>query len=198
MTAIARGMEMRVPRLKRLTRDEVDAEQVAMFDALAGGPPPGAGKWYHGIGPDGGLEGPSNARLRSPIGRTDQEYGESLRRHTVLTDRMRELVVLTVAYAQNSAFELHAHEEIGRSVGLTDEQLSALAAAVLPDGLDQNESLAVRCARALVDGGDLDDPLYEEAITSLGERALYEIVLFVGYYSQLALQLRVFRVVPPG
>ncbi len=187
-----------MPRLKRLTRDELDAEQVEMFDALAGGPPPGAGKWYHGIGPDGGLEGPSNARLRSPIGRTDQQYGESLRRHTIMTDRTRELVVLAVAYAEDSAFELHAHEEIGRSVGLTDEQLSALATASLPDGLDPKESLAVRCAQALVGDGDLDDPLYEEALTSLGERMLYEIVLFVGYYSQLAMQLRVFQVVPPG
>ena len=207
-----------MPRLRRLRRHELDPEQQELFDVLAAraaatseateapwlyASGPGMTKIYHGVGPDGGLEGPSNARVRSPyIGRADQEFGEALRRCTVMTERMRELVILVVAHTVDSAFERYAHEDIGRAVGVTEAELAALAAGAVPDGLAPDEAVAVRCARALVGNGrfgdgDLDDDLYAEAAATLGDRIVYELVLFVGHYMQIALQLRVFRIGAP-
>jgi 4-carboxymuconolactone decarboxylase len=54
-------------------------------------------------------------------------------------------------------------------------------------------------ARALAADGDLTAPMYAEATASLGRGAVVELVTLVGYYTALALQLRVFRVgVPEG
>src|SRR5712664_4057565 len=116
-------------RLQRLTRPELDDAQREFFDALATRTASAPGKIYHGVGPDGGLDGPSNARLRSPIiGGADQDYGEAVRKCSVLSDRMRELAILVVAYFVDCAYELFAHERIGRAVGLSDRQLAALSA----------------------------------------------------------------------
>ena len=46
---------------------------------------------------------------------------------------------------------------------------------------------------ALLDG-DLDDELWDEASAALGADGVFELTVLVGYYSTLALQLRVFRV----
>jgi hypothetical protein len=42
--------------------------------------------------------------------------------------------------------------------------------------------------------GDLDDALWAEASAAIGEQVMFELTTLVGYYSTLALQLRVFRV----
>ncbi|MFC4114909.1 hypothetical protein [Nonomuraea zeae] len=55
---------------------------------------------------------------------------------------------------------------------------------------DPLEAAVVAVARALVTKGDLDDEEY----AVLGERALFELTTLVGYYTTLALQLRVYRV----
>ncbi|GAA2856902.1 hypothetical protein GCM10020220_052670 [Nonomuraea rubra] len=91
---------------------------------------------------------------------------------------------------QDSAFERAAHEPIARELGFTEEQLQALRDGS-PLALDDPaESAVLRVARALVAKGDLDEGEY----AVLGERELFELTTLVGYYSTLALQLRVFRV----
>ena len=42
--------------------------------------------------------------------------------------------------------------------------------------------------------GDLDEGLWEEASGCSRRRAVFELSALVGYYSTLALQLRIFRV----
>ena len=58
------------------------------------------------------------------------------------------------------------------------------------------ESLVGRTVLALLDG-DVGDCAWYEAEHLLGQRAVFELVTLVGYYSTLALQLRVFRVDTP-
>ena len=50
-----------------------------------------------------------------------------------------------------------------------------------------------RSAVALLDG-DLSDESWEAASAVLGVEGVFELTALVGYYSTLALQLRVFRV----
>ena len=44
--------------------------------------------------------------------------------------------------------------------------------------------------------GDLDDELWRIASEAIGAEVVFELTTLVGYYSTLALQLRVFRVAP--
>jgi 4-carboxymuconolactone decarboxylase len=185
-------------RLTRMARETLDEQQAALFDRIAGSQRAGQKTRMPRVGPDNALEGPFNALLLSPrFGAAMQDLSAQVRYASTLTDRCREIAILTVAAAWHSAYEQSAHEDIGRAVGLDDDELAALAAGTPYEFADDIELTVARTVRALADDHDLDDEQYAAAVAALGERTLFELIVLVGYYSQLALQLRVFRVVPP-
>ncbi|GAA3581709.1 carboxymuconolactone decarboxylase family protein [Nonomuraea rosea] len=173
-------------RLRRTPPHQLSPEARALYEKITSGP---RGRFM--VDPAGGLTGPFNAMLLSPpVGDPLQELGAAIRYRSSLTDRARELAILVVAGHQDSAFEQAAHEPIARDLGVTEEQLQTLRAGSPPALADPAEAAVVAVARALVAKGDLDDEEY----AVLGERALFELTTLVGYYTTLALQLRVFRV----
>ncbi|MEV0379173.1 carboxymuconolactone decarboxylase family protein [Nonomuraea sp. NPDC050643] len=173
-------------RLRRTPPHELDPEARALYDRITAGPRGG-----FMVDPEGGLTGPFNAMLLSPpVGDPLQELGAAIRYRSTLTDRARELAILVVAGHRDSAFEQAAHEPIARGLGFTEEQLQALRDGTPPALSDAGEAAVYAVARALVTAGDLDD----EGYGALGERELFELTTLVGYYTTLALQLRVFRV----
>jgi 4-carboxymuconolactone decarboxylase len=184
-------------RLRRFARDSLTAEQRALYDEIVGSQRPGQQTPRPRVGPDTALEGPFNARLLNPaIGHAFQQIADAVRYQSTLTDRIRELVILVVAAAWESTYVQYAHEEMGRSAGLTDAELTAVAHGGVPD-VEEHERAAITVARALVAHSDLSDDEYAEAVSELGERKLFEVLALVGLYTQTALQLRVFRVIPP-
>src|SRR5690242_19605325 len=121
-------------RLARLPRHTLDADQRELFDQIAGGERADQKPRFPRVGPDGALEGPFNAMLLSPAtGRALQALGAQVRYHSVLSDRCRELAILSVAAAWDSAYERYAHEDIGRAVGLTPEEIAAVRAGADPE-----------------------------------------------------------------
>ena len=187
-------------RLAVLSSDEMTTEQVDLYREILGGP--------RGQGPRavllssgaGGLAGPFNAMLYAPpVGHALQELGAAIRFRTELTPRIREMAILVVAQAWDSAYERDSHELLGRDAGLTDAEIKALRAGEDPGLADKQEQVAYSVVRALTGPrADLDDQEYDTAVAVLGERALVELSTLVGYYVTLALQMRIFRVGGPG
>ena len=186
-------------RLAPLHPDQLDDEQRAVYDAITGGPRAAGPRYFPLTDPQGRLHGPFDAMLRSPrVGGALQDLGSALRYGTALPARLREILILAVAAAEDSPFERFAHEAVGRGVGLSDEELAAIRDGTGLTG-DPVEALALHAARSLLEDGDLDDRTYADLLESLGERGVFELTTLVGYYRLLALQLRVFRVpVPEG
>jgi 4-carboxymuconolactone decarboxylase len=186
-------------RLTRQPRGTLDGDAAVLFDRIAGSEKPGQKPRLPRVGPDDALEGPFNAMLLSPkLGMAMQDLGAQVRFGSTLTDRCREIAILTTASAWGSAYESYAHTDIGRAVGLTDAEIAALADGTVFDFADPVELAVARTALALAREQDLDDERYAAAVTALGDRTLFELVVLVGYYAQAALQLRVFRVLPPA
>ncbi|TDC05127.1 carboxymuconolactone decarboxylase family protein [Nonomuraea longispora] len=172
-------------RLRRTPPHDLTPHARALYDKITAGP-----RGTFMVDPEGGLTGPFNAMLRSPpVGDALQELGAAVRYRTVLSDRARELAILVVAGHHDSAFERAAHEPIARDLGFTDDQLQALRDGS-PLSLPEDEQAVLDVARALVARGDLDDDEYAK----LEESVVFELTTLVGYYTTLALQLRVFRV----
>jgi 4-carboxymuconolactone decarboxylase len=136
-----------------------------------------------------------------PVGHALQELGAAIRFRTELAPRIREMAILVVAQAWDSAYERASHEPIGREAGLTDEEIEALRGGADPGFADKQEQAAYAVVRALTgldpNTADLDDEQYDTAVAALGERALVELSTLVGYYATLALQMRIFRVAGP-
>jgi 4-carboxymuconolactone decarboxylase len=190
-------------RLAVLSSDEMTPGQKDLYREILSGP--------RGQGPRavplasgaGGLAGPFNAMLYAPpVGHALQELGAAIRFRSELPPRIREMAILAVAQAWDSAYERASHEPIGREAGLTDEEIEALRGGADPGFADKQEQAAYAVVRALTgldpNTADLDDEQYDTAVAALGERALVELSTLVGYYATLALQMRIFRVPAPA
>lgn len=185
------------PRLAKLRPEQLDDEQRAVYDAIAGGPRAQGPQLFRLRDDDGGLEGPFNAFLLQPqLGLALQEVGSAVRYRTAMSDRAREIAILVVSQHWDSSFERYAHEAVGRHVGLTEGELAALGEQRY-DALPADERLVAETTQRLCSDGDLDDTAYAEAVAGLGASGLFELLTLVGYYATLALQLRVFRVTAP-
>jgi 4-carboxymuconolactone decarboxylase len=186
-------------RLPVLSSDEMTDGQRDLYREILRGP--------RGQGPRaillasgaGGLAGPFNAMLYAPpVGHALQGLGVAIRFRTQLAPRVREMAILVVAQAWDSAYERESHEPIGRDAGLTEAEIEALRAGTDPGFAEKKEQVSYSVVRALTGpGADLDDEEYDTAVNVLGEQALVELTSLVGYYATLALQLRVFRVPAP-
>lgn len=179
-------------RLHWFTPDELDGQQRAFYDRLLAGPRDKKGV----VDEAGRLIGAFNARLLDPlVGTAIQELGAALRFGTVLSDRQREIAILTVAQAERCSYEWNAHAEVGRRVGLTEAELEALRTGRGPGPeASAEDRLTWQIVRSLVTAGDLSDAEYHQAVQVLGEPALFALVSLTGHYRHTALAIRVWRV----
>lgn len=180
-------------RLRPLPPEALDADQRALYDAIAHGPRAQGPQHFPLLDDDGALRGPFNAMLLSPaLGSALQDVGAAIRFGGSLPPRARELAILVVARHWDSDFERESHEAVSRAVGVTDAEIAAVREGDA-DAFTGDDRLVVQVAGQLA-AGDLDDALWSEASAVLGEAAVYDLTVLVGYYATLALQLRVFRV----
>jgi 4-carboxymuconolactone decarboxylase len=183
-----------VSRIPRFDPNRLDERQRRLYAAIVGGRAEVAAT-VPLTDEAGHLAGPFNAMLLSPdIGMALQELGTAIRYRTVLSPRSRELAILVVAAHWQCEFELDAHTLIGAQAGLTGAELDALRAGAPLWLRDDEEAAVLAATRSLVRTADMGPSEYDAAATALGTAKLFEVSALVGYYSLLALQMRIFRV----
>jgi 4-carboxymuconolactone decarboxylase len=185
-------------RQPRLRPDDLDTAQERLHRSITEG--------LRGIGPqlfaladdEGVLQGPFGGFLLSPdLGDALQQLGAAVRYRTTLPDRVREMSILAVAARWHSDFERRAHEAVGAACGLTAEEMHLVSEGRSP-GLDNPvEAAALRLTWALLDD-DVDDATWAACVPPLDTVSVFELTTLVGYYSTLALQMRVLRVDGPA
>lgn len=180
--------------------DQLDPPRRAVYDRIVGGPRSEGAPAFALTDDQGRLHGPFNALLISPqVGDAVQELGAALRYRSGLSDRCRELAILAVAHAHDSAFEWYAHAAVGRRVGLTEPVLDAVRAGRIPRGhLEAVEVVALEVAHELLASRDLGEDAYGAAVDALGLEGIAELITLVGYYQLLALHLAVWRTPLPA
>lgn len=112
------------------------------------------------------------AGMHSPelLGRLVQ-VGGYLRFESILDDRLRELVILSVADETGCAYERAHHAPIARGLGVRDDELSPAGLEELAN--DQSlEGVALRFARLLVRGSKVPAETLETIRAGLGEQGL--------------------------
>jgi 4-carboxymuconolactone decarboxylase len=180
-------------RLTLLTPETMNADQAKVYETITAGDDASISL----KNPDGSLVGPFNMMTMSPkVGDRLRRLGGALLYASPFSARARELVILAVAAHYESAFERSAHEQIGRASGLTDEEMTAVAAKAPLQLSDPVEACLLTTSRLLLANEDLADAEYNAAKEVIGEQAMVDLVTLVGFYSLTAIQLRVFRV--PG
>ena len=186
-------------RLLLLEPGTLDADQRALYDYLQQTKLPwAASSGFEAQLPDGCLIGPFNAFLYSPhLGQGFNDWIDAETAHTTVTSTVRQIIVLTVGAAWNSAYELYAHVAVARLTGLTDAQISALAAGQHPAGLSPAENTARDFTRALVTEHHVSDDLYRSTVDLLGTTATVDMTHLIGQYLATCALLNAFAVPAP-
>lgn len=186
-------------RLASLRPQDLDEEQRAVYESIAGGDRAKGVQHFPLAADDGSLNGPFGIMLHAPgVGSVLQELGATIRYRTDLTTRSREIAILLVAQSTGSEFEWWAHERVGRAAGLTPAELMELSMGRFT-GDDPQEQAVADLAVVLLTSGNVSDQEYAAARAALDERQVVEVTTLVGYYRTLAQLMSVFDVrVPEG
>jgi alkylhydroperoxidase family enzyme len=185
---------MKHGRLRWFEPGELDEQQRALYDRIAGGPRAQGPQAFPLTDAAGRLNGPFNAMLVNPeIGTALQEVGAAIRYRSTLSDREREIAILEVAVLRRNEFEWYAHERVGRAQGLSEAELTALLHGEPAPTFSPRETLVRTIVRDCVVDRALSDAVVGAAEAALGTRTLADCVALVGYYELLALQLGVWQ-----
>ena len=100
----------------------------------------------------------------------------------VLDPQLRELVILRVGHFCGSAYELHQHERVARSIGVSEAQIAGVAGAVPSPLFSDAENLALTFSDDLAAHVKGDAALLDAAKTCFGDAGVQELIIIVGVY----------------
>ena len=146
----------------------------------------------------GRLIGPFNPVLFSPgITASFLDLQDAEEKHTSLSERVRQVVILAVGAAWESDYERYAHSAVGRKAGISEEATRMLASGGLPDDLSHQEKIAQRYARQLSAEHRVDAVLYRAAEQAFGKQGLVDITYLTGIYHIVCALLNGFEIPAP-
>lgn len=113
-----------------------------------------------------------------------------------LDPRLRELAILQVGYLTGSAWEFSHHVRIGREVGVTDDEIRAVAeeTAGRPTGLDPLAKAVLRAAREMTTELGVGDDTFAALRRGLDNERLTDLVMTIAFYNGLVRLLATMQV----
>ncbi len=171
-------------RFHELRREELLPDQRRVFDAIASSP-------------RGNVPAPFHILLHSAeLADHAQRLGALLRYRTGLPARLSEIAILVTAKHWSAEFEWYVHEREARAAGVAEETIAAIAAGKQPV-IEGDAALVHDFATNFYRTNDVSDELFDRAVERFGKRTVVELTSILGYYSMLAILLKVFRVRTP-
>lgn len=147
---------------------------------------------------DGRFIGPFNPALLHPeITGSFLQLQSAEHLYSSLSERVRQVVILTVGAVWRADYELYAHSAAARKAGLADDSVRSLAGGNLPDGLSDQERIAHDVARQLSVQHQLDEELYRKAEQMFGTSGVLDLVLLTGIYHTVCAILNAFDIPAP-
>ncbi|MFI6757525.1 carboxymuconolactone decarboxylase family protein [Micromonospora sp. NPDC050417] len=111
------------------------------------------------------------------------QFARTLFTRTELSERARELIILTTAEYTGSSFTTAQHVPIAQTAGISDETLRLIKERRLTDpSLSAYDSLVMRFTAEIAQRPTVSDELFAEAREYLSDREIVEVIHFVGYY----------------
>jgi AhpD family alkylhydroperoxidase len=119
------------------------------------------------------------------------EAGRAALSSRVLSFRLREVIVLRTAYLMDCHYELGQHNDIARTAGLSEREISALTSESDWEEIafDDTERAVVRLVSELVTTRNVSADRFDRVHTALGSEATVEVLMLIARYAGLALML---------
>jgi 4-carboxymuconolactone decarboxylase len=120
-----------------------------------------------------------------------------IREEKSLSQRIQELVMLTVAREMDCAYIWHAHAAIARETGVQNGVVDDLREKRALTGLDADQQAAVDFARELLRNRKVAEATFDRARTSFGRRGTLTLTNLVGCYAMLAYVMNAYELEAP-
>ncbi len=168
-------------RLKLMSPDAMSPDQRATYDELIaskrGQPPPPMMAW---------LNSPEMAKHATRL-------GAFLRFDTAFSAAESELAILVTARHWTAHYEWYAHKRLALAGGLAPEIIEDIRNRRTPNLPDQRMGVIYDVSKSLHEGHGVPKALYEEAVQTIGERGVTEIIGLCGYYTMVSMTLNTFE-----
>lgn len=172
-------------RILEIPEDELTSAQKKVFDDLVAG--------------RGRLLTPYKIWIHSPeLAAAMETTGTFLNKKGSLTEREVELTIVIIATHWQGDFVQTAHVKACLKLGFPEAAMDAIKAGRAPDLPDAREKAVYDlCQIAMAPGGGSDE-VYDRAAEVLGRDGLAEVLALLGYYSAVAMAMKLHRVPVPA
>jgi 4-carboxymuconolactone decarboxylase len=172
-------------RIQEIPPEKLTSAQAKVFEQLTAG--------------RGRILGPYKIWIHSPTVASGMEHiGTFLNKRSSLSTREVEIGILVIAQHWQGEYVKQAHIRAGKEAGLTPETIDAILAGKDPKLTDPHERAVHRFAASLVSGAKLSDAEFAEIEKTLGREGVAEVLVLLGYYTSVALGMKVHQVpIPP-
>jgi alkylhydroperoxidase family enzyme len=120
-------------------------------------------------------------------------YNNVLLQRPTIDARLRELVILRVAWRAHAVYEWAQHVRVATGLGVTRDEIDAIAARTDSVVWSPLEAAALAATDELVDGHRIDDDTWSQLAKELDDRQLIELVFVIGTYAALAMAFNSFE-----
>lgn len=176
----------RAQRFTPFEREQLEAEQQSVFDDIRSGPRGTVPHIFH-------------LYLNSPeLASRVQQLGAFCRYRTGLPPHLSELAILLVAKHWEAEYEWAIHAVEARKAGLDGQVIDAILTGTRPPFDDAESELIYDFSTEFFRRNEVPDELFARAIERFGGKTTVELAAILGYYSMLAIAIRIFRLAPEG
>lgn len=120
-----------------------------------------------------------------PLLRNFMRLGNSILERASLDKRLRELAILRVAQLAGCDYEWAHHVEIGRRVGLSDDDLRALPNWREDSRFDARDRAVLAYAETIARDITVDDATFAAVRAQFNNQELVELTVSIGFYCMI-------------
>jgi alkylhydroperoxidase family enzyme len=114
-------------------------------------------------------------------------YNGVLLQHGTIDARLRELMILRVAWKTRAPYEWAQHVQLALRNDVTRDEIDAIATGAAGDAWSEVERALLRATDELLDHYRVDDGTWAELAEHFDDRQLLEVLFVVGTYACLAM-----------
>jgi len=170
---------MRGDRFKPLTYEQMTPEQKKMTDIAVS---------------QRGTGGSFNINVRDPDGgRWLFDFGDRVRFHMSVPDKLKELTIILTARYWGAQFEWLAHRRAAVQAGLSEDKVKAIAEGRRPVGMSGDEEAVYNFITEWFKTRQASDATFAAVKNVVGERGVVDLIVSAGYYQIVSMLMNTDR-----
>jgi 4-carboxymuconolactone decarboxylase len=172
-------------RIKEIPENELTPEQAKVFKDLVAG--------------RGRLLTPYKIWIHSPkLAAAMETIGTFLNKSSSLSEREVELTICIIANHWKGEYVWAAHVKMCLDLGFPIEVFDAIRAGETPKLDDERARAVYDLAMIAMAPGGGSDEVFSRAEKVLGREGIAEVLVLLGYYSSVAMGMKLHRIPPPA